>query len=257
MKVIQLFLPLQIAQVQFVTAFPAQESLLSRLDTVLNKLSKALNGQRINPKVSSHNAPAEIPRSLIIAQNTFVQVALNRIEMRLSPPEHVSGSVDASVKYFGDVLKGLFGEMLTVAPRADWVGAVLTVQYPTRHAKTAIQAVHPAFKKLLTIPDPGDNLSAFHFMYGVRHGDHFKHITVQGYHTSEFQADIKPGEVVNIPLEQATIKEVGLQLLLDVNNKPSPTKQGTSEEFMKVLSALQDYARTAPNELGLDIILNQ
>lgn len=147
--------------------------------------------------------------------------------------------------------------MLTAAPRADWVGAILTAQYPIRNATTAIQAAHPAFKKLLNIPDPGDDLSAFHFMYGMRHGDLFRHITVQGYHTSEIITDLKPGSFVDIPLDQATIKEVGLQLLFDINNKPAPNKQGTREELMKVLAAIQDYAKSAPKELDLEDVINQ
>jgi hypothetical protein len=247
---------LRVEKIQIVVSVELRDDLPRLLDGSLSAAARELNGKVIRPAQLPPKLPPELPRLLMQAPNVVVQVGLNRVEMVLRPPSHVSGTVRSSVQYFQAVLNSSFKATLSHISANAWIGIVLTLEYPLPNLRpSASNGIKPIARQLINLPTHPDELSSFKLQYGFKHGRFFRHFVITGYETREWIQESQSPEAVNqiSPPKDAPVIESGVQLALDINNKASPERKTTLVELPLILEELTTFEESIWDFLGINL----
>ncbi len=170
---------MRVSQVQVVVGFARDDEILLSAGKYLQKLSKEL-GVTIPRMTVPASAPPEAPRAIVPGQSTLLQLCLNRAELFTQPPDHVANDFGQSIDFAAQVASRFLLELMT-AVRYEWVGAVSTINFPSRTLMTQTEAVTPASDRLVNIPRVGRDLSHFNLQIGFKESSHFITYSIAGY----------------------------------------------------------------------------
>lgn len=200
-----------------------------------------------------HRAPPALPRLIVKLEGALLQLGLDRFQIVMEPPSHVSSSYADAMGFARDRFVPLLVE-LAATPQHEhsWSGVVFDIAFPVAGAATGSAAVESVFRRLVTLKWDCSQLASFTLNVGRRSGGFFRNYTVSGYERRKFEipaSELARG--VSIETDAGSIEETGVNLLLDVNSKP--TQDGCS--------ALDDLERTlkehtdAYSDIGEDLNL--
>lgn len=242
---------------EVVVTFELDQAIVLSLGASLKKLQRHLGGQLI-PINAPEDAPPHLPRIVLRLKDTFVQVGLDRLSLSIIPPSHVKSDIRKSSKFTLQRASKIVKDLAPNMPDYQWCGIITQIEFPseTKLFESGIEAVAPVFEKLINIDTGGKNLASFQFQFGVVEDPHFVNYTITGYESREFHFDgkIQKG-FIPIRSEEHPLKECGIRITLDVNNK----KRGSAEEPLKdietTLRKINKLSETLPEDLNLKEVL--
>jgi hypothetical protein len=223
------------------------------LESVTSQLATAVDGKRNLSGVPSE-APPEIPRLIVSSKQLQVQIGLSRVESVLFVPDHVATTSSSAFAYMRQMITGPLAPLYVKLYPYKWAGVVLELDQAVVGAKSMVDAIRASVSKLTNINHRIEDLAAFNLQYGFKEGDYFKHIKVQGYETRIVKKRIQAGQPLRIQQSEGTLMEAGIQLLVDVNNKPKQIRYSTLEDINSLVDEVESFSKEAPSIAKLNDI---
>jgi len=188
-------------------------------------------------------APPELPRALVKLEDTIVQIGLNRFQLVMTPPSHVACDYGAAAEFARSRSLPVLERLFESGQAYEWAGMIGVVEFPAAEQEgvTSLDAASPVAARMLSLPDDAPPLASFNLQVGFRHGDYYRNYTVSGY--DKKRIEIRPNPATGAPTPQvAEFKsvEVGVQLTIDVNNKPIE-EHGTFAD--EIAATMEEHAR--------------
>ena len=219
---------MRINQIQFVNNFKLEEDLLLSHGPILQKMKNSLNGKLIILNVPK-SAPPPAPRALIQLKNCIINVALDKIDITIKPPPHVVHDYRSSGNFAHSIIESIISIFYEAQLQYEWSGIIATIEYPIGpQTLTAVKAVTRIYDKLINVPRHNLDLVSFQLQFGFSENNFYKNYSIGGYESRN--VDLKDyalspeRRTVVINLEEFPIVESGLQISLDINNRPTPKK---------------------------------
>ena len=245
---------MRIEQLEFVWAFETDRSVLLSMGPQLQGLAAKLKGKTATISIPEQ-APPEMPRLVIQVEKGLLQVGLNRFQLTVQPPDHVTNSYSEAVNFAKGLCRVILDELVKSKEGSiEWTGIVTNINYPSPKDSgiSALQAAAPVFRRLTTLPWEPNSLASFQLQAGQRVGDFFRTYTVAGYDIRKVTiAGPTRVRLAELDFQQAKPDEVGVSIILDVNSKPSSGSRGARADYEATLS---DHA-LAYTGLALDLNL--
>lgn len=250
---------MRVANFQIAVAFEIEPNLILSLGPSIKALAARSQGQIHDAGFGDPDFPPDVPRIVVQTKQFLVNISLNRFDIHTTPPRHLQENHPAAVQFAQTVASDVLGELLKVPVTYLWAGLVAHLKYPNeKPLASAPMAVNPVFQKLVNIPSSGKPLSSFEMRFGHQDGDLFRSITVGGYATQNIRFRHVPlGEQAAVPMsvEGTEIVETGVQIFLDLNNKPSAEKKNPLDDLKGLFEMCNKSISTLPEELNLKEIL--
>ena len=220
--------------------------------SALKNLNAQLGGRLIALNVPE-GAPPELPRVVLKLEDTLVNVGLNRFQITMEPPGHVATDFNKVVDFVGRRVTPVLEELLGKAPPYLWSGAIFALQFPvtSEPTQTALQIMTPIFDRLMAIDRGSKPLSALQLQFGFQEDEFFVTYTLRGYETRKLQIRIQDSSPT-IDLGDIPIAESGVQISLDVNNKPKQTRSSPLEELQEILTYQACKFESLAEDLNLE-----
>lgn len=217
----------------------------------LQKLSKEL-GVPIPKMAVPSAAPPEAPRVIIPGSSTLIQVGLNRAELFTQPPDHVAGEFNPAVDFGLQAANRFLLDLVTVV-RYEWVGMVSTINFPTKTITTMMAAATLVSDRLINIPRKTRELSHLNLQIGFKEDPFYVTYSISGY---EIRVGAFPQPAPkSIEISMMPVSETGIEVLLDVNNKPLQSKRGLKADLVEIVNQEKTRFRILKEELRLEGIL--
>lgn len=87
--------------------------------------------------------------------------------------------------------------------------------------KSGLDAIEPIFSKLINIDRKSRKLGSFNLQFGIQEDTHFINYTLTAYESRNFVFKPEKTGLQAIDLQKFPIKDCGVQITLDINNRPS------------------------------------
>jgi len=243
---------LRLERIEVVSAFSRDEAVLLKQGPKISSLAQRLRGA-VSMLNAPDRAPPELPRLIVRFEDSMLQVGLDRYQIVMEPPKHVSGSYEDAVEYARNRARPILQE-LAEAAAYEWTGIVaecLFAQDKNRF-RSGTSAVYPVFTRLTNLGWPENELATFDLRLGLRRNGYYHSYVVTGYEIRELQVVAPPGVTrVAVDASQGRIAETGYSIVLDVNNRPFQPKSGPLDDLE---SAFREHA-SAFVSLGQDLNL--
>ena len=242
---------MRVSRAQTVVGFARDDEILLTAGKYLQKLSSEL-GVSI-PKITvPPAAPPEAPRVIVPGSTILMQLGLNRAEFFTQPPDHVASDFDSATDFVLQAANRFLLDLMTVVGY-EWVGVVSTINFPTNTAATLMAAAISVSDKLVNVPRKGRELSHFNLQIGFKEDPFYVTYSTRGY---EIRTGAVPGPAPwSIDVSKVPVSETGIEILLDVNNKPQQAKQGLKADLLGIINQQKTRFRTLKQDLGLEGIL--
>jgi len=242
---------MRVSRVQVVVGFARDDEILLTAGKYLQKLSKEL-GVPIPKMAVPSAAPPEAPRAIIPGSSTLMQVGLNRAELYTQPPDHVAGEFESAVDFALQAANRFLLDLMTVV-RYEWAGMVSAINYPTKTITTMMAAATLASDKLINLPRRSRELSHLNLQIGFREHTFYVTYSISGY---EIRIGALPQPAPqSIDVSKVPVSETGIEVLLDVNNKPLQSKRGLKTDLLEIVNQKKAKFRTLKEDLGLEGVL--
>jgi hypothetical protein len=250
---------MRVANFQVAVAFEIEPELILSLGPSIRALATRTQGRIHDAGVGDPDFPPDVPRIVIQTKQFLVNISLNRFDIHATPPRHLQENHSAAVQFAQTVAGDVLGELLKVPVSYAWSGIVAHLKYPSeKPLASAPMAVAPIFHQLINIPHSGKPLSSFEVRFGYQEDDLFRSIKLGGYATQNIRfKSVAEGEqtAAGFGVEGADIVETGVQVFLDVNNKPSAGKKTPIDDLKRLFEVCEKSILTLPEELNLKELL--
>jgi hypothetical protein len=246
----------KIAKVQVAVSFDTDKQIVLNCAAGIKKLQKIIGGRFIQLNVPDF-APPNTPRALIKSPDTLINLASDRFDIITTPPKHVVGDVAACLEFALSRSQQVLGAIYAESLGYHWVGVLTTVQFPgNKESKSGVADVTPVYERLVGINKNNRSLATFRLQIGYKEQDFFRTYTISGYETLEvsIRAQSIPKEVV-VNLEEIPAIESGIQVLVDVNNRPSVKKLGVQADLDASINQMLGTLKTLARDLNLEGII--
>jgi hypothetical protein len=208
----------RVAKVQIVPAFEDDPELPLTIGLGLRTLTRVIGGSVLTVPIPP-DAPPNMSRLVLQAENLVLQVALNRLDLAVMFEDGSEHRYSTVVDNVADVAARVFSVVQQYLPPHRWLGVVAEIEFPTEARGGAGEAVKPLFERVVTVPLGDRPLNSFKLQFGVKEGDFNVTYTVGGYEM--FRVHVPPGAGSFMIDRTATPpSQCGIQVLLDVNNRP-------------------------------------
>lgn len=244
---------------QLVSGFKIDREITLSCGKILKGLEKKHQGDLILPAIPD-SAPPESPRAIYKTKDAFLSVALNRFELNVRPPSHIITNYSASLDYLKKRADQFMADLCKNISDYEWTGLVVKLDFPNiKPLKNGAMAALPVFDTLVNYKRKNRTLSNFQLAFGFTEGFYNKTFNISGYEARDVKLNVPPVskyremffDVSNFP-----VKETGIQIVFDVNNKP----KGGKKYWAKDVNALIDFHRKHQanilSELGLEEVIN-
>ena len=251
MIALHLIIRMRVANIQVVAGFERDDEILLSAGKYLQKLSRELGVSM--PKMSvPGSAPPEAPRAIIPGSTTLIQVGLNRAELFAPPPDHIAGNFESAADFGLQAANRFLLELMTVV-RYAWVGAVSTINFPAKAIETLMKAATPVSDRLVNVPRKDRELSHLNLQIGFKEDPFHVTYSISGY-------EIRTGTISrpatrSIDVSTVPVTETGIEIRLDINNKPQEAKRGLKTDLPGVFEMKKARFRTLKDDLNLEGIL--
>ena len=240
-------------RIEIVTTFKPEENLLLILGSSIKKINEKLNGKFIQLNIPN-DAPLELPRFVIQLKNIIIQFGMNRIQIISEPPVHIQNSITESFKFIEETSKYIISTILENDLTYSWTGIVTTIEQETK-SSTPLIAVYPIFKKMINLKWNVDELASFSFQIGRKIDGKFVNYTITGYEKRDFKINTIDKKKIRFEEMKNISREIGIQVLLDINNKPEVKKKGPIEDLNNIIMHQLNLSKSLSTDLNLGDIL--
>lgn len=246
---------LRIDKVDVVGAFQADKSAPLKLGVALARLAEANQGQ-IVPLTVPAAAPPNLPRFMVGMERIVLQVALDRVQLSLDPPDHIKGTPEEVFVYaraeVKRVLLPLLGEDWMQQP---WAGVVLNVAFPVEDA-TQDEAAATAAMAMTRFAWVGEGLKSFQMQVGRLVNGFNRTFTITGYELRTAEFEWQPGGApVEIGNHNSVLDESGIGVTVDINNRGQAERPPNSLGTLAVIDEASRALDTLIADLNLDRVL--
>ena len=180
-----------------------------------------------------------------------IKAAATRIEIHIKKLEN---GVEVRVRDNG---KGIPTKNLNKIYESDleyqWTGVITTIDYiDTSGSKTPFEAINPIFKKLLCLDWDKSDLASFNLQLGRKINDYFVNYNIHGYEKRKIK--FKKDQTVKF-VESKAGNELGVQILLDINNKPMNLKKNPKIDLDKIILKQFELSKSIEEDLNIEGLL--
>lgn len=248
----------RIAKFQVAVVFEIQPELILSLGPTIKALAQKSQGQIHEVSGGDPNFPPDVPRIVIQTRQFLVNISLNRFDIHVVPPRQLQENHSAAIQFAKTMVTDVLKDLLQPQISYKWSGVVVQLKFPSaKPFLNAAAAVEPVFKRLVTFNPSDKPLSSFEMRFGYQEGDLFRSVKIGGYSTRNLR--MRTGTAPSQPspqvLNTGEITETGIQVFVDVNNKPSAERKGPHEDLQRLFEASEKSITSLPNELKLSDIL--
>ena len=250
---------MRIDNYQVVMAFEIDPSVVLTCGPALKAINDKLGGRLITLNTPD-DAPPSLPRIVLKMDDAILNLGLERIQITTSPPPHVSNDIQGSAKFAEQRTKTILEELLSVLPEYKWTGIIVDIEYPSKDKSiiSSRQAIAPVFDKLINLQRGGRDLSSFELQYGFEDNGYFVTYTMRGYERRSIsvpRAAQSSGAVVALDPADFPLAECGVEILVDVNNKPSSDLSNPLADIDKLLQKQSELVDSLPSDTNLEGVL--
>jgi hypothetical protein len=130
-----------------------------------------------------------MPRVLLKLKDTMLNFGLDRIQLTMIPPSHVSDNIEKTSKYTIQRIDPFLSELLPTIPKYFWSGVITEIEFHEKPIKSnsANEAAVPIFDKLINIDRKEKELSAFQLQYGIKDDQHFVTYTLNAFEDRQIE----------------------------------------------------------------------
>jgi hypothetical protein len=247
----------RVQRIEVVSTFRLDEAVVLSVGPRLQALQRRFGGEILTLNVP-RGAPPDLPRVALVLKNTLLHVGLTRFQFIMEPPGHVRGSFYESMEF----ARSRVTQMLPILYRGKrphhWTGAIAGLAYPSDLATTSrgVDAAATVFSRLLKLDwDPG-SLAGLKIEIGREQRGYFKNYVLSGYEETEIRMPVPPKQrFVRVNVAQGELKEVGLGIQIDVNNRPMKGHRQPISDMGAVLDELTAAYESLPEDLNLEGIV--
>jgi len=245
---------LQIGRVELVTSFELDQAFVLSAGPQLRRVAETEKAQLLTLNSPPMVNP-DLPRLVLATKDMQLHVALTRLQFVIHPPDHIANSFEESLNFAlaraADAQKLLFGQI----KRYAWTGLVVALDFCEKplKSKDMISASMDAFKRLTRLDWSDKKTAAFNLQAGYKNGDFFRTYTVSGFERRMVrvtQDDLSEGRTPTF--EDGDLKAIGVEVLLDINDKPSKRHGGPKADLKRVAQEAVRSYKDFPNDLGLE-----
>ncbi|MCB0404713.1 MAG: hypothetical protein KDD51_07985 [Bdellovibrionales bacterium] len=248
---------MRIPQIQTVTTFKKDDEILLSCGRALKQISARLNAKLINLNTPDA-APPEAPRALIQGKDSIASISLNRFEITVRPPEHVQNDLPSCLDFTRLRVEPLMVELLKEVESYLWLGLIVKFQHKLAENNPAVTVVQPIFDKLINVKRGKRDLASFQMQFGFAEGGLFKNYIVAGYEVRNIK--VPPGLPIGASFQvnpkNIPIAESGLEISIDVNNRPNSGKGQFAADFKSLLEIQSEEHKAFLTLLNIKEILH-
>jgi hypothetical protein len=189
---------------------------------VLKELQRKHGGKLLQINTPD-NAPPPLPRVVLSFQDCITKISFDRFSISTNPPSHVADNFEKSNLYASNRTNPILSELIRAVANYSWTGIIAELEFPKyEHGfKSGLDAIEPIFSKLINIDRKGRKLGSFNLQFGIQEDSHFINYTLTGYESRNFVFKPEKMGFQAIDLQKFPIKDCGVQITLDINNRPS------------------------------------
>jgi hypothetical protein len=247
---------MKIKKFQIVTSFKPNSEIL--YSSIFPQIKDRLNGKLLNLNVPT-NSPPETPRLVISSNDTVLNVGLNRFDLHVSIPGHIANDTESCMDYLKVKSNSLFGSLFKeLKITYTWSGVVAHLDFPFGDKRPSKEIIKLIFDKLIAIDRSERELSSLNIRFGFIEGKFNKLFTISGYESKDITVPkLKAGQSLRLEMSKFPIAESGIQILLDINNKPNLGKNNSSlDDVKEIYKNLESSCESILADLNLSEVLN-
>lgn len=244
-----------VTKIQIVTAFQVEPQILLSCGQNLQNIQKLLSGNLMTLNVSE-DAPPDAPRALINSKDTLINIGLDRFEILIKPPLHISGKYETCLEFAHSRMESILNILFhKLSIKYKWAGCVMHIHYPVdKSIKRAIQIVTPVYDKLVNFPREEKELASFDLRFGFNDNNFFKTYSITGYEKRDIKLEV-PAElssVLYIETNEFPVIESGIQFSVDINNKIRRENKSPIDDLLEILVESTATFTTIEKKLDLE-----
>jgi len=230
-----------ITALNLVASFPPRANALLELGPHFNSLAHHIRGKLLQTDAPP-NAPPEIPRLIVAVNGIEYRMGLNRIEALIkepppdSPTRHLS-DIKAAFSEITERIESIFksGGILS-----DFVGVICTVHFP-QEVSASLQDISKELFSGMTLGKTYEReVVTFGWQVGFLSKDrqHFINLNVKNYQRRVLNVQGIPQQPIALDLSKSTLADQGVEVMVDINNRPKNTKVTPRAEFLSAFEVL-------------------
>ncbi len=240
------------SRIEIVSTFKPEKELILLAGSSIKKITSDLKGNFITLNIPS-DAPAELPRYAIHSSNMIIHIGLNRIQIISEPPDHIQYSIEEVFEFLKITTYKILNKIYESGLEYLWTGVITTIDYKdTSGSKTPFEAINPIFKKLLCLDWDKSDLASFNLQLGRKINDYFVNYNIHGYEKRKIK--FNKDQIVKFD-ESKVGNEVGVQILLDINNKPMNVKKNPEIDLNKIILKQFKFSKSIEKDLNIEDLL--
>lgn len=249
---------MNITNIQIVTAFELDSTILLTCGASLKKLSEKLKWQFLQINTPD-DAPPSLPRIVLRQEDSILNVALERFQITMIPPSHISHDIQQSIDYVRQKSTDVLSELLDVMPPYLWTGIIIGIEYPleTDGTEPLSKSLSPMFDKLINIDRNSKDLSSLELQFGFQDSEYYIIYKLQGYERRKisFPIDLEQGQSMVINADQFPRESYGYEIIVDINNKPAAEKHEPMTDLNLLFDKHIDVISSIKTDLNLEEVL--
>ncbi len=192
--------------------------------------------------------------------DAILNLSLDRVQITTSPPPHVANDIHESARFAEQRTTTILEELLGVLPGYKWSGLIVDLEFPSSsdNIKSSRQVIAPVFDRLIKMKRGDRELSSFELQYGFENDGFFVTYTIKGYEKRNIIVPTQAppeGGVVMLNPEDFPLAECGVEVLVDVNNKPSNNSEDALSDIQLILKKQIALVNSLPTDTGLKGVL--
>lgn len=214
---------MKIPQINTVIEFELTDNVLLVIAGAL-KTYQNLNNAKVQILNVPQSIPPDAPRIVISTPNALIRISLTRFEINSKIPNHIYGNFESSLIFTKAIVKSVLDTLMVPELKYSWLGLVCILEFPNSNfGESALKLSEKFFDKLVNIKRDSRDLSSFEIKFGYKENNFYKNFAISGYEARDIKIELLHQQGIQvIDFEKhGKITEVGLRIILDVNNRPS------------------------------------
>jgi hypothetical protein len=197
-------------------------------------------------------APPEAPRLLFLTQNFKVNIGLNRIDIFISVPNHIKINIDSCLDYCFNTTVGLSRILFEDSIKYNWCGIITAMNFPDKdRLQPSLKVVEKILPHITKIDVKDCDIASLNFQIGFKEPPYFKNISLAGYDIFQMQFAQNNKPCAQTRMEDATISESGISIMVDINNIPQEFPKMFEEDFFNVIEKNKTVSKSVLDDLNI------
>lgn len=244
---------MKISQLQIVTGFQQDNAVLLSCGPALKALEGKLRGQLFTIN-APEDAPASLPRAVLKLEDTIFNLALDRLQVTTRPPAHVADDLSHAMQFARQRTLPFIEGFIDVIPAYQWTGIIVEIEFPENpmRSNSAAEAAIPVFDRLVKIDRRSLELSSFQLKFAVKDADYFVGYSIQAYEGRQLNIAVPPGAKVVVDPKDFPLSEVGVEVVVDINNKSAVSSSDPIGDVNIILDKQINVIRELKSYLNLE-----